>query len=160
MSKCCDTILDLKLRDCCLSCPDPSETGLACLACGCFPLLMMCQKDGSHSQSNNMGVGALWFLSSCCIIGCPIIIYLLLLVNSFWISALASQTGVCNLVLLKGKMVCGYWPMVLEIVIWETIFCSPLIICSVVAIILTPIVNIAGCFAWLIMSGSFMPPLG
>ena len=81
-----------------------------------------------------------------CVLIC---IYYLLVLQGFWISAIASQSGTCNLMIYKNKLTCDYWSMFLEIVTWITIIYGSVVIIGTTIIVVIAFFTIVGFFCGL-----------
>ena len=89
------------------------------------------KQNKTSAVSIYVKIFSLIFLSLCV----SICIYFSLVLQGFWISAIASQTGSCNLVIYKNILLCNYWSMLLEIITWITIIYVPLVIVGMIIIV-------------------------
>ena len=104
--------------------------------CCCSPYMLIREQDNKLKK-----IGIMAIILNLCII-LSFVFYLFLLYNSFWIAGLTSQINRCELYLLKNVAQCGYWIMVLEVSIWITIAYTPLIICNLLLILITIILQL------------------
>lgn len=64
-----------------------------------------------------------WFITFGCLVCMPLL-YGFLILNCFWIAAVASQSGICKLA-IWSSLTCNYWSMFLEVVTFVTIIAIP-----------------------------------
>ena len=130
--KCCGSFG--KRCDYCFNCDD-----------GCFSIILIGLQTPYYLCKNGSKKGRTIGIINGISMAMPIFIiisYFLLIFNSFWIAAIASQSGMCNLIIFKNAIACNYWSMLLEIFLWITIFSFiPFVVCCSISCIVTMLLS-------------------